>query len=150
MYSQAQLESFFGSNYDASTLPIAFTHNGIMAIIPFLVIIGLMFIIIHYQNNKQARKELLTVVSTASNIINTDSTPNQIVSNAVNISEILDIEEYAEQSFYSAENVTAIDINTMNDTAIQSLIYALENNVKETADRFISQQLKGYSSSCKA
>ena len=56
--------------------------------------------------------------------------PNQIVSNAVNISEILDIEEYAEQSFYSAENVTAIDINTMNDTAIQSLIYALENNVK--------------------
>ncbi len=103
MYSQAQLESFFGSNYDASTLPIAFTHNGIMAIIPFLVIIGLMFIIIHYQNNKQARKELLTVVSTASNIINTDSTPNQIVSNAVNISEILDIEEYAEQSFYSAE-----------------------------------------------
>ena len=130
MYSQAQLESFFGSNYDASTLPIAFTHNGIMAIIPFLVIIRLMFIIIHYQNNKQARKELLTVVSTASNIINTDSTPNQIVSNAVNISEILDIEEYAEQSFYSAENVTAIDINTMNDTAIQSLIYALENNVK--------------------
>ena len=99
MYSQAQLESFFGSNYDASTLPIAFTHNGIMAIIPFLVIIGLMFIIIHYQNNKQARKELLTVVSTASNIINTDSTPNQIVSNAVNISEILDIEEYAEQSY---------------------------------------------------
>ncbi len=132
MYSQAQLESFFGSNYDASTLPIAFTHNGIMAIIPFLVIIGLMFIIIHYQNNKQARKELLTVVSTASNIINTDSTPNQIVSNAVNISEILDIEEYAEQSFYSAENITAIDINAMNDTdtAIQSLIYALENNVK--------------------
>lgn len=132
MYSQAQLESFFGSNYDASTLPIAFTHNGIMAIIPFLVIIGLMFIIIHYQNNKQARKELLTVVSTASNIINTDSTPNQVVSNAVNISEISDIEEDAEQSFYSTENITAIDINAINDTdtAIQSLIYALENNVK--------------------
>ncbi len=80
MYSQAQLQSFFGSNYDASTLPIAFTHNGIMAIFPFLVIIGLMFIIIRYQNNKQTRTELLTVVSSANNIFHTDSTPNQVSS----------------------------------------------------------------------
>lgn len=131
MYSQAQLQSFFGSNYDASTLPIAFTHNGIMAIFPFLVIIGLMFIIIRYQNNKQTRTELLTVVSSANNIFHTDSTPNQVVSNAVSnavsVSEISDIEE---QSFYSTENITAIDINSLDaaDTSVQELIYVLENN----------------------
>lgn len=127
MYSQAQLQSFFGSNYDASTLPIAFTHNGIMAIFPFLVIIGLMFIIIRYQNNKQTRKELLTVVSSASNIFHTDSTPNQVSSNAVNVSEISDVNE---QSFYSTNNITAIDINSLDaaDTSVQELIYALENN----------------------
>ncbi len=127
MYSQAQLQSFFGSNYDASTLPIAFTHNGIMAIFPFLVIIGLMFIIIRYQNNKQTRKELLTVVSSANNIFHTDSTPNQVSSNAVNVSEISDVNE---QSFYSTNNITAIDINSLDaaDTSVQELIYALENN----------------------
>lgn len=127
MYSQAQLESFFGSNYDASTLPIAFTHNGIMAIFPFLVIIGLMFIIIRYQNNKQTRTELLTVVSSANNIFHTDSTPNQVPSNAVNVSEISDVNE---QSFYSTKNITAIDINSLDaaDTSVQELIYALENN----------------------
>lgn len=127
MYSQAQLQSFFGSNYDASTLPIAFTHNGIMAIFPFLVIIGLMFIIIRYQNNKQTRKELLTVVSSANNIFHTDSTPNQVSSNAVNVSEISDVNE---QSFYSTKNITAIDINSLDaaDTSVQELIYALENN----------------------
>ncbi len=79
------------------------------------------------QENKQSK---LDEKSTAKNITSTNSTPNQIVSNAVNISEISDIEEDAEHLFYSAENVTAIDINAMNDTAIQSLIYALENNVK--------------------
>ena len=127
MYSQAQLQSFFGSNYDASTLPIAFTHNGMMAIFPFLVIIGLMFIIIRYQNNKQTRKELLTVVSSSNNIFHTDSTPNQVSSNAVNLSEISDVNE---QSFYSTENITAIDINSLDaaDTSVQELIYALENN----------------------
>lgn len=127
MYSQAQLQSFFGSNYDASTLPIAFTHNGIMAIFPFLVIIGLMFIIIRYQNNKQTRKELLTVVSSANNIFHTDSTPNQVSSNAVNVSEISDVNE---QSFYSTKNITAIDINSLDaaDTSVQELIYVLENN----------------------
>lgn len=127
MYSQAQLQSFFGSNYDASTLPIAFTHNGIMAIFPFLVIIGLMFIIIRYQNNKQTRKELLAVVSSANNIFHTDSTPNQVSSNAVNVSEISDVNE---QSFYSTNNITAIDINSLDaaDTSVQELIYALENN----------------------
>ena len=127
MYSQAQLQAFFGSNYDASTLPIAFTHNGIMAIFPFLVIIGLMFIIIRYQNNKQTRKELLTVVSSANNIFHTDSTPNQVSSNAVNVSEISDVNE---QSFYSTKNITAIDINSLDaaDTSVQELIYALENN----------------------
>lgn len=127
MYSQAQLQSFFGSNYDASTLPIAFTHNGIMAIFPFLVIIGLMFIIIRYQNNKQTRTELLTVVSSANNIFHTDSTPNQVSSNAVNVSEISDVNE---QSFYSTKNITAIDINSLDaaDTSVQELIYALENN----------------------
>ena len=127
MYSSAQLQSFFGSNYDASTLPIAFTHNGIMAIFPFLVIIGLMFIIIRYQNNKQTRTELLTVVSSANNIFHTDSTPNQVSSNAVNVSEISDVNE---QSFYSTKNITAIDINSLDaaDTSVQELIYALENN----------------------
>lgn len=127
MYSQAQLQSFFGSNYDASTLPIAFTHNGIMAIFPFLVIIGLMFIIIRYQNNKQTRTELLTVVSSANNIFHTDSTPNQVSSNTVNVSEISDVNE---QSFYSTKNITAIDINSLDaaDTSVQELIYALENN----------------------
>lgn len=52
MYSQAQLESFFGSNYDASSLPITFTYNGIMAIVPFLIIMVLFLIINHYKRAK--------------------------------------------------------------------------------------------------
>ncbi len=88
--------------------------------------------IIRWQQKKTAVNNMSAVIPTAQTITSTDSTPNQIVSNAVSLSEISDTEENTEQSFYSAENVTAIDINSMNDTdtAIQSLICALENNVK--------------------
>lgn len=66
MYSQAQLESFFGSHYDASSLPVAITSNSIMAIVPFIIIMVILFLIIsQYKKGKinLSSKELVVYKS---------------------------------------------------------------------------------------
>lgn len=128
MYSQAQLQSFFGSNYDASTISVALTHGGvtglIISLLPIIILSGIMITIIRRQNNQK----VLTASPVAQTVTSTDSTPNQVGSKAVSVSEISDIEE-AEYSYFT-KNITAIDINSLDsvDTSVQELIYALENN----------------------
>ena len=66
MYSQAQLESFFGSHYDASSLPVAITSNSVMAIVPFIIIMVILFLIIsQYKKGKinLSSKELVVYKS---------------------------------------------------------------------------------------
>ena len=58
MYSQTQLQSFFGSNYDASSLPVAITHNSVMAIVPFLVILLILFLIISQYKREKGKINL--------------------------------------------------------------------------------------------
>ena len=77
MYSQAQLQSFFGSNYDASTLPITFTYNGIMAIVPFLIIMILFLIISHYKREKGKTNLSSTELVIYSSVQNEDKKTTQ-------------------------------------------------------------------------
>ena len=129
MYSQAQLQSFFGSNYDASTISVALTHGGvtglIISLLPIIILSGIMITIIRRMQNNQ---KVLTASPVAQTVTSTDSTPNQVGSKAVSVSEISDIEE-AEYSYFT-KNITAIDINSLDsaDTSVQELIYALEKN----------------------
>lgn len=58
MYSQAQLQSFFGSNYDASSLPVAITSNSIMAIVPFIIIMVILFLIISQYKREKGKTNL--------------------------------------------------------------------------------------------
>lgn len=71
MYTQAQLESFFGSNYDASLLPVAITYNSVMAIVPFLIIMVVLFLIISQYKREKGKTNLsskeLVVYKSSSN-----------------------------------------------------------------------------------
>lgn len=58
MYSKAQLQSFFGSHYDASSLPIAITHNSVMAIVPFIIIMVILFLIISQYKREKGKTNL--------------------------------------------------------------------------------------------
>ena len=58
MYSQAQLESFFGSHYDASSLPVAITSNSVMAIVPFIIIMVILFLIISQYKREKGKTNL--------------------------------------------------------------------------------------------
>lgn len=58
MYSQTLLQSFFGSNYDASSLPIAITHNSVMAIVPFIIIMVILFLIISQYKREKGKTNL--------------------------------------------------------------------------------------------
>ncbi len=135
-------ESTFNLIKSAGEPSTSGSFNFIYIILIFLMIMITLSILSYYKklqrekgkknlSSTELRKKLLTVAPVANNIFNTDNTPNQVVSNAVSnavsVSEISDIEE---QSFYSTENITAIDINSLDDTdtSVQELIYALENN----------------------
>ncbi len=126
-------ESTFNLIKSAGEPSTSGSFNFIYIILIFLMIMITLSILSYYKklqrekDRQESRQSKLDKKSTAQTITSTDSTPNQVVSSATNVSEISDIEE---QSFYSTENITAIDINSLDaaDTSVQELIYALENN----------------------
>ena len=126
-------ESTFNLIKSAGEPSTSGSFNFIYIILIFLMIMITLSILSYYKklqrekDRQESRQSKLDKKSTAQTITSTDSTPNQVVSNSTNVSEISDIEE---EQFYSAENITAIDINSLDDTdtSVQELILALENN----------------------